>query len=72
MAMLFIAHNLAVVAAIAQRVVVLHRGQVMESGTTEDVLCRPQHPYTQALIASSPVADPLRQRKRRAARTSAR
>ncbi|MFC7260583.1 ABC transporter ATP-binding protein [Streptomyces lutosisoli] len=70
-AMLFIAHNLAVVAAIAQRVVVLYRGRVMETGTTQDVLCRPLHPYTQALIASSPVADPLRQRKRRAARQQA-
>ncbi|KPH98043.1 oligopeptide/dipeptide ABC transporter, ATPase subunit [Actinobacteria bacterium OK074] len=70
-AMLFIAHNLAVVAAIAQRVVVLYRGRVMETGTTRDVLCRPLHPYTRALIASSPVADPLRQRKRRAARKRA-
>ncbi|MFF1257390.1 ABC transporter ATP-binding protein [Streptomyces sp. NPDC058321] len=70
-AMLFIAHNLAVVAAAAQRVVVLYRGRVMESGTTQDVLHRPLHPYTQALIASSPVADPLRQRKRRAARKQA-
>ncbi|WP_405534443.1 ABC transporter ATP-binding protein [Streptomyces sp. NBC_00075] len=70
-AMLFVAHNLAVVAAIAQRVVVLYRGRVMESGTMQDVLCRPLHPYTQALIASSPVADPLRQRKRRAARKQA-
>ena len=65
MAVLFIAHDLAVVAAIAHRVVVLYHGRVMEQGPSAEILPHPLHPYTQALQLSSPVADPARQRERR-------
>lgn len=51
---LFITHDFGVVAEIADRVVVLRRGEMVEQGTTDQVLNRPQHAYTQALIASVP------------------
>ncbi len=50
MAVLLITHDLAVVAQICQRVVVMYAGSVVESGTTEQVLYHPQHPYTQGLV----------------------
>jgi peptide/nickel transport system ATP-binding protein len=71
MAVLFIAHDLAVVAAIAHRVVVLYHGRVMEQGLCAEILAHPLHPYTQAMQLSSPVADPARQRERRARRAQA-
>jgi oligopeptide/dipeptide ABC transporter ATP-binding protein len=49
---LLISHDLAVVAYLSSRIGVLYLGEFMEIGTTEDVLNRPRHPYTQALIAS--------------------
>jgi oligopeptide/dipeptide ABC transporter ATP-binding protein len=61
---LFIAHNLAVVRHLSHRIVVLYRGQVMESGPADTVYSRPGHPYTRALIASAPVPDPLARRER--------
>ncbi len=51
---LFISHDLGLVRAMCERVVVLHRGKVVESGPSEDVLRHPAHPYTQQLIASMP------------------
>jgi peptide/nickel transport system ATP-binding protein len=51
---LFITHNLAVVSSIAQRVVVLAGGRVVEAGTTEQVLEKPQHAYTQQLLRDLP------------------
>ena len=71
MAVLFIAHNLAVVAAIAQRVVVLYHGRVMEQGPSAAILPHPLHPYSKALQLSSPIADPARQRARRDRRAQA-
>jgi len=65
---LFISHDLAVVRHIAERIVVLYRGRVMESGPAELVSTRPLHPYTQALRASAPVADVAAQRQNRAER----
>ena len=62
---LFIAHDLAVVRHISQRIVVLYRGRVMESGPAETVHTFPSHPYTRALLAASPVANPAEQRARR-------
>jgi len=54
MAMLFITHNLGIVAEMADRLVVLYAGQVVESGPPLEILTRPRHPYTRALIDSVP------------------
>ena len=67
---LFIAHDIAVVQFLAQRVVVLYRGQVMESGPAAAVTENPKHPFTQALVAASPVPRPNEQAARREARES--
>ncbi|WP_019181967.1 ATP-binding cassette domain-containing protein [Microbacterium yannicii] len=62
---LFIAHDMAVVEFLAQRVVVLNRGRIVEQGTTAEVLQNPQYHYTQVLMAASPVPDPDEQARRR-------
>jgi oligopeptide/dipeptide ABC transporter ATP-binding protein len=67
---LFIAHDIAVVQFLAQRVVVLYRGQVMESGPAAAVTENPKHPFTRALVAASPVPRPAEQAQRREARES--
>jgi oligopeptide/dipeptide ABC transporter ATP-binding protein len=54
---LFITHDMGVVAEVADRVVVMYAGAVAESGTVADVLGRPRHPYTAALLASVPDPD---------------
>ncbi len=51
---LFISHNLGAIAEICDRVVVLYAGEVVEAGPVDDIFNRPQHPYTQALIACDP------------------
>jgi oligopeptide/dipeptide ABC transporter ATP-binding protein len=53
--MLFISHDLALVQAICDRVLVLHRGRIVESGPTGAVLGSPSHPYTLQLMASMPI-----------------
>jgi oligopeptide/dipeptide ABC transporter ATP-binding protein len=68
LALLFIAHDLGVVRFLAQRVVVLYRGQVMEAGGAEEVTQRPRHPYSIALTAAVPVPQPAEQASRRATR----
>ena len=62
---LFIAHDMAVVRMLAQRVIVLYRGQVMEEGATGAVMADARHPFTQALLAASPVPNPIEQAERR-------
>ena len=57
MGMLFITHDFGVVADIADNVVVMFRGEIVESGAKEAVLNNPQHPYTQALLACVPDAE---------------
>jgi len=58
MAVMFITHDFGVVADIADQVVVLRHGQVVEAGAATDVLTRPQHDYTRALLAAVPSIDP--------------
>jgi peptide/nickel transport system ATP-binding protein len=55
---LFITHDFGVVAELSDRVAVLKQGELVEVGTTEQVLSNPQHPYTQMLIASVPLHTP--------------
>jgi ABC-type glutathione transport system ATPase component len=62
---LFIAHDMAVVEFLAQRVVVLNRGRVVEQGLTSEVMGNPQAHYTRVLMAASPVPDPDEQARRR-------
>jgi peptide/nickel transport system ATP-binding protein len=54
MSMLFITHDLGVVAEVADRVVVMYSGQVVEQGTAEPVFDHPRHPYTEGLLAAVP------------------
>ncbi|WP_460448428.1 ABC transporter ATP-binding protein [Alsobacter sp. SYSU BS001988] len=58
LAMLFISHDLDVVELMCDRIAVLYLGRVMEIGPTAVISSRPRHPYTQALLAASPKADP--------------
>jgi peptide/nickel transport system ATP-binding protein len=58
MAVMFITHDFGVVADIADSVVVLQHGKVVEQGAADDVLLRPQHPYTRALLAAVPTMQP--------------
>jgi len=54
---LFITHNIAVVDYLAHEVAVMREGRIVERGSADDVLRRPQHPYTKTLLASVPVID---------------
>jgi peptide/nickel transport system ATP-binding protein len=56
-AILFVTHDLGVVAKICRTMTVLHAGRVLEEGLTADVLAKPRHPYTRALLAATPRAD---------------
>ncbi|WP_282085589.1 ATP-binding cassette domain-containing protein [Streptomyces tendae] len=67
----FVSHNLAVVAQVADRVAVMSRGSLVEVGAAAAVLRTPRHPYTRQLLDAVPVLDPRRGR-RAAARASAR
>jgi len=66
-AALFISHDLAVVDLLADRIAVLHRGKLVEEGTGAQVLGAPREAYTQRLLASLPVPDPVEQARRREA-----
>ncbi len=64
LAYVFISHALAVVRHIADEVMVMYLGRVAEHGPKEEVFARPRHPYTRALLASTPFVDPERRRRR--------
>jgi oligopeptide transport system ATP-binding protein len=68
LAYLFIAHDLAVVRTMSDRIAVMNRGKIVEEGPAEEVYTNPQDPYTQALLAAVPIPDPRRMRERRAER----
>ncbi|MBK5927581.1 ABC transporter ATP-binding protein [Rhodobaculum claviforme] len=62
--LLFISHDLGVVRYLADRVLVMYLGHVVELGTTDQVFQPPYHPYTEALLSAVPIADPRVVRKR--------
>lgn len=62
---LFITHDISVAQAIADRVIVMSRGKIIEQGTTEEIFERPKEQKTRDLIAAAPIPDPALQRKRR-------
>ena len=64
LAYLFISHDLSVVKHIADDVIVMYLGRVVEQGSNANVFSNPQHPYTQALLSATPAPDPLRKHKR--------
>jgi peptide/nickel transport system ATP-binding protein len=70
-AYLFISHDLNVVRHISHRAAVMYRGEIIETGTAEEVTLHPGHAYTRRLLLSAPVADPDRQARRRAQRREA-
>ncbi|MER7071401.1 oligopeptide/dipeptide ABC transporter ATP-binding protein [Terrabacter sp. NPDC000476] len=63
-ACLFITHDLAAVEYLADDIAVMYLGQIVEHGSRAEVFANPKHPYTQALLAAAPVADPVVQRSR--------
>jgi len=65
-ASLFISHDLAVIDAVSDRIIVLRQGTIREQGTTAQVLNAPRDPYTRELLAALPVPDPVAQAERRA------
>ena len=64
LSLLLVAHDLAIVRHVADRVAVMHLGRIVELGTVDDVFDAPAHPYTRALLAAIPIPDPQAERAR--------
>jgi peptide/nickel transport system ATP-binding protein len=54
MTLIFVSHDLGVVAALCEEIIVLQHGRIVEAGPTRHILTNPRHPYTQSLLASVP------------------
>ncbi len=63
---LFVSHDLGVVRRVCHRVAVMYQGEIVETGAGEQITRAPRHPYAERLRLASPVADPVKQRTRRA------
>ena len=64
LSLIIISHDLAVVANICDRIIVMYLGRIVESAAYRDLYGNPRHPYTRALLSAVPVPDPLRKKKR--------
>jgi oligopeptide/dipeptide ABC transporter ATP-binding protein len=65
LALLFIAHDVAAVEHVCERIAVMYLGRIVETGGRAAVVGEPKHPYTRALLSAVPVPDPARERERR-------
>lgn len=63
-AMLFIAHDLAMVKHISSHIGVIHLGHIVETGPTEAIFANPVHPYTKSLLTAIPITDPIAEQKK--------
>ena len=64
LAYIFISHDLSVVRHIADKIMVMYLGRVVEIGDSEAIFTRPLHPYTKALLSATPIADPTAKKER--------
>jgi len=62
---IFIAHDLSVMRYFTDRIAVVHKGEIVELGETEELITNAQHPYTKALLSAIPMPDPIREREKK-------